>query len=709
MMQMSLFKKLLTKLTGNKKTQTDGIFLQLGDETDASIAPELIGLFYEDINFAGDGGLYAEMIENRSFEAKEAFGTPGYFYAVDDFGYAWSPYSTSKNMPRMQYVSGVPLSVENPHYLRITTSESGQGFANKAYDGICLRKGMSYRISFYARAVTYEGKHFTVRIMKGDICCGKVVLDTIPAAPYMPFSDMRGADNWKEDNPWEAKIIEAQKYDMATHVRQNQWVRYEALLTAEVDTRNASFVITMDGVGAVEFDFISMIPTDAVAGVFRKDLFDALKELHPGFIRFPGGCIIEGISLETRYPWKGTLREPKDRKYIPNLWAFEDNRFVEGADAKRQDSHYGQSFGIGYYEYFLLCELLNAKPLPVLNIGAACQFRSTEIIPIDAPEFEEYVQDALDLIEFANGPVDSKWGAVRAKLGHPKPFGLTMIGIGNEQWETKYLDFYARYDRFEKAIHAVYPDMRLIGSAGPNLDLSFYKEAWDYYRNAAGENDRHCFAVDEHYYVSPEWLYDHYDFYDSYPRTVGVFAGEYAGHPSDRENTMVGALAEAALLCGLERNAEVIKLASYAPLFNNINHSQWQPDMIWFDDKDVFITPSYQVQKMFANNLGDFVLPLKGQELELKKDEIYVSASKTVDGHIILKAVNARAEDYKLTLADAEGRPLVKTAEIQTLQSAGPRPERRPEPSEIVTNRVELQGSVMLKAKTFSIIQISMY
>lgn len=678
--------------------------LKISKEKGPDISSDLIGLFFEDINFAGDGGLYAELIENRSFEAKETFGTPGYFYAVDDYGYAWSPVSADSELPRMQYVSGVPLSAKNPHYLRLTTTHNGQGFKNKAYDGISLKKGMKYHVSFYARPVLFDGSSLSVKIQKEGCIYSEGLVDLIPVAPYMPFSDLHEVWDLDPNNGWEAKIIEARSYDTDKYARQNSWTKYELDLEAKENVSGADFVIIASGTGVIEFDFISMIPEDAVCGIFRKDLFDALKEINPGFIRFPGGCIVEGIDLETHYPWKDTLCRLEDRKYIPNLWAYNDDRFLDPITSTRPDSHYGQSFGIGYYEYFLLCELLGAKPLPVLCIGAACQFRSSQILPIESDEFKEYVQDALDLIEFANGDVNTKWGSVRARLGHAEPFNLSYVAIGNEQWETKFLDFYARYDIFEKAIHEKHPDILLLGSAGPNVDMGIAKDAWQYYRNAHKENKTHCFAVDEHYYVSPEWMYNHYNFYDSYPRSVYVFAGEYAAHPASRENIMEGALAEAALLCGIEKNADVVKLASYAPLFNRIGHSQWKPNMIWFDSDDVFITPSYQVQKMFANNMGDYIIPLNGQEIELSKEHIYTSLSGKADGTRILKAVNPTNEPYVLSLVNDDNTPIKTDATVSVLKSAGERPEGHPEPSKIVTEHVAIDGSITLEPGLFYVI-----
>lgn len=414
---------------------------------------------------------------------------------------------------------------------------------------------------------------------------------------------------------------------------------------------------------------------------------------------------MEGISLENRYRWKRTVGELKDRKYIPNLWAFDDDRSKTGWDVKRPDSHYGQSFGIGFYEYFLLCELLGAKALPVLSIGTACQFRSTQLVTSDSEEFDEYVQDALDLIEFANGPVNSKWGALRAKMGHPESFGLDMISVGNEQWESQYVDLYKRHQIFEKAIHEKYPDMRILGTAGPFLDSPITEDAWKFYNNEFKANPNTCYAVDEHYYVSPQWMYDHVDHYDDYPRDIAVFAGEYAAHTTDKQNNMESALAEAALLTGIEKNADVVKLASYAPLFNRIGHSQWKPDMIWFDDEKVYLTPNYYVQMLFANHVGDETIPMNGQEKELRKDGIYVSLSRTQQGETILKVVNVNDSEYTLPLTDGEGVPVEAIAHAWILEGTGEIPEAMPEITDVRETNVQIIGEVKVLAQSFMVLR----
>lgn len=670
--------------------------MKLLREKGVDISPNMIGLFFEDINFAADGGLYAEMIENRSFEAKRAFGVPGTFAAVDDPGYAWSPVADAKgNEPEMLYVLGAPLSPVNPHYLRIVASGAGQGFANKAYDGIYMKPDMAYHVSFYARRVTYEGEGVKVAILKDGKEYSVASVSIVRPLEYLPFCDtitmMHGWDPSNEDHFQEMRRENAKG---GTYL--HEWVKYECELLASEEVRNGQFTILLDGMGAIEFDLISMMPDDAVAGIFRKDLFEALKAIKPGFIRFPGGCIVEGISLDNGYRWKETVGNVKDRRYKMNLWAFQDDRNYPPLDTMRLDAHYGQSYGIGFYEYFLLCEMLGAKPLPIVGLGLACQFRTTELVDVGTKEFDEYIQDALDLIEFANGPIDSKWGSLRAKMGHKESFNLELLGVGNEQWETFHVNFYERASLFEKTIHEKYPDINIIGSCGPVWDSPITGEAWDFYRDQVAKNAKACYASDEHYYVSPQWMYDHVDMYDAYPRDVAVFAGEYAAHTKDRENNMEAALAEAALITGFEKNADLVKLASYAPLFNRIGHSQWKPDMIWFDDKEVKLTPNYYVQKMYGNHLGDYTLRLDESTLELRKDGVYVSASETKEGQVILKLVNTKEEAVELPLTDEKGDVIKVEADIWMLNDTTLCDEK---------SSRKLDGCIAIPAKTFAVIR----
>ena len=611
------------------------------------ISPDMIGLFFEDINFAADGGLYAELIENRSFEAVKSKGKDHNYILREDNLYAWS--SIDGDETCLEISMNQPISSNNPHYLRFTSKKDGQGFKNKAYDGISLKKNLKYNISFYAREVQYPEGKILVKVTKE----GKTYAETT--------IDFNNGKNPPKD--WYTGIIA--DCDML------DWALYKGELTANDDIQGADFEIVLTKKGSVEFDLISMIPEDAIAGIFRKDLFNALKDIHPGFIRFPGGCIIEGTSLMRRYQWKNTVGPLKDRKINTNLWALRGGNTLGGNEMP--DCHYMQSYGLGFYEFFLLCELLSSekrvcKPLPVLNIGLACQFRTYEVVPIDSPEFNNYIQDALDLIEFANGPVDSKWGKLRAEMGHPESFKMDMIAIGNEQWESKRVDLAPRYVAFEKAIHEKYPEIKCLGTAGPWVKHELYDKAWELYREKIKTNKTFTYAVDEHYYVAPEWLYENVVFYDNYPRDVGVFAGEYAAHDKNLSNSVEAAMSEAAMMTGYERNGDVVKLASYAPLFNRIGHSQWTPDLIWFDADKVVLTPSYYVQKIFSDYSGNEALELDGQEKGLREKKLYISALKNGENKIV-KIVNGGDEEQTLVINGEDGKCLEGEVEIAKLMA----------------------------------------
>ena len=591
-----------------------------------------IGLFFEDINYNLDGGLYAELLENRNFEAKRAYGIWDNYTVEPDPLYAWRALSNAVLTVRTEN----PIAEENPHYMHVSVPTPGAGFANQAYDGIYLKKDASARIIFYARSEQ-------------------------PVLAKVKIS--------------EGGVTMAQE-DILIHG--SDWKIYVGLITAKIDIRKGFFSITFASPAEVDFDWFTLFPENAALGLFRKDLFDKLKALKPGFLRFPGGCIIEGNNLANRYQWKKTIGPWEHRVHNWNRWA------VHGVPHKGEEnweetfespySHYGQTYGVGYYEYFLLCEALGAKPLPVLSVGLACQYQSTELVAIDSPEFQEFVQDALDLIEFANGDPSTEWGQKRAAMGHPEPFGMDLIGIGNEQWQTEFQDFYERYEAFEKAIHAKYPDMRLVGSAGPDVITPRYTDAWKWIRQRAGERiaatgkQDFAYAIDEHYYVPPEWLYNNVHFYDEYPRDVKVFSGEYAAHipgkarrfNSEEANTFEAALAEAAFLTGVERNADVVVMASYAPLIARIGWAQWSPDLIWFDGGASYGTPSYYVQQMYSLYSGSesFAVSVEGENL-------YASATKAEDGTTYLKIVNHSEETQQVKV---EG--LQVPEEVRTVQMA---------------------------------------
>ena len=649
--------------------------IKISSEKRAEIRKGMIGLFFEDINYAADGGLYAEMLENRSFEFLKATGDYGDYQEEYDGGYGWCAYP-EEGESVLRFVTGSPHCEENPHYLRLQVKHPGEGVRNKAYDGIYLKKGMDYKLVFWARCVKFTGD-FRISVEKDGICCAQAV---IPAA-----------DGQEETY--------------------NGFRKYEAVLWAGADAEKADFLFCLSGPGTVELDFISLIPGDAVGGIFRKDLFEMLKALRPGFLRFPGGCIVEGNTLANRYRFKDSLKPVWARKNNWNRWAVHGNG--EGNHYESVYCHYNQSLGLGYYEYFLLCEMIGASPLPVLNVGFACQYQSGEMVDRESPAFREFVQDALDLIEFANGDRTTRWGAVRAQMGHEEPFGLTMLGVGNEQWQTEKADFFERYEIFEKAIHAYAPKMKLIGSAGPDITSGRYARAWEFY-HAHEEQADFVYAVDEHYYVKPEWLYGHTDFYDNYSRKVKVFSGEYAAHPCSgfnrpESNTLEGALAEAAFLTGVERNADVVVLASYAPLFARLGYAQWSPDLIWFDASNCYGSPSYYVQKMYACNMGDVTLDTCGGEKETAAEGVYYSAGYSeAEKEIILKVVNSgmAQQHISLELPGVRKDGIGIHAEILTGDERDAHNSIR-EPEKVVPYEKAFPGTdIVLPALSFAVLRV---
>ena len=582
--------------------------IHISKEGKIPVSEGSIGLFFEDLNYDLDGGLYAELLENRNFEAKDVHGEWDRYIVDEDGGYAWTP-TASGVLTKIK--TDRPLYPENPHYMRVVTTEPNTGVKNKAYDGIYLAKGMGYKLSFWARSYSYRGKA-TVGVYDGaDMVIGKKV-------------------SLKADGKWR---------------------RYAFRLKSKRDLERGEFRFTLQSAGSVHIDCFSMMPENAVLGIFRRDLAELMKDMKPGFLRFPGGCVVEGNSLENRYLWKNSVGPVERRTHNWNRWAVHatgpDNNF-------RSDfSHYGQTLGVGYYEYFRLCEYLGAKPLPVVSVGIACQYMSTEFVPVDSPELEVYIQEALDVIEFANGGQDTVWGRVRAEMGHPEPFGLEYLGVGNEQWEAspkqkdgkeRPNEFYKRFEIFEQRIHALHPEIKIIGTVGPTVGTESYESAWKWTRENLKKNPNFVHASDEHFYVSPEWLYSHVHMYDDYPREGKVYAGEYAAHVpgsgcalfnAPQANCWEGALAEAAFMTGMERNADVVVMASYAPLFGRLGYTQWSPDLIWFDGKAAYPSANYYVQKLFSLYSGGYSLKVTARE-----DKVYASASGQ-DCFTVLKVVNA--------------------------------------------------------------------
>nr|WP_318714637.1 alpha-L-arabinofuranosidase C-terminal domain-containing protein [uncultured Treponema sp.] len=573
--------------------------ITLSNNTKKFISEKMFGLFFEDINYAADGGLYAEMIENRQFAFRRSWaGSTANDYKTEytpDYG--WKIYG-QQDCAEMEFIKGCSLCDKNPHYMKFTTNTGNAGFTNKAYDGVCLRSGASYNLKIWIRNPKYEGS-LTVICKSSD--------GTITAAQ---------------------KEIKIEK--------NKNWQMIEDSFTADSTIKNGTFII-LQNKGTVDYGYISLMPADAVAGVFRKDLFELLKETRPGFLRFPGGCIVEGAVLSNRYNWKDTVGENWKRHWNWNRWATHNIYMWTPGKLAKYFPYYNQSYGLGFYEYFLLSELMGAEPLPVLSVGIACQFQTSEMVDIKSREFKDYIQSALDLIEFANGSTKTKWGKLRAKMGHENSFNLKFIGIGNEQWQTDKVNFLERYKAFEKAIHKKYPDIELIGTAGPDVTSEKYTTAWNFFNNEIKANKKFTAAIDEHYYMKPEWFYEHIHMYDSYSRDIPVFAGEYAAHTEHRENNLEAALAEAAFMTGLEKNCDVIRFASVAPLFARYNYAQWWPDFIWFDGDTSMATPGYYVQKLFGKYTGTSYIE---HSAENAGDKIFTSV--TTDGNnYFVKVVNA--------------------------------------------------------------------
>lgn len=557
-----------------------------------TIQPTMWGLFFEDINFAADGGIYAELVKNRSFEFyKPLMG--------------WKK-TGEEYVGQFQIINS--QNENNPRFLRLESLQGKElGLVNEGFRGMGVKAGENYLFSIFARQS--DG----VSSLKVEL------LDSIGLV-----------------------IGKTEVKNFSGELK-----KYEAKFACSANDAKASLRLTLSGKGVLEIDMVSLFPENTWnkrKNGLRADMVQKLADLKPGFLRFPGGCIVEGHELETRYQWKKSVGNVEDRQMIVNRWNTEF--------AHRNAPDYFQSYGLGFYEYFLLSEDIGAEPLPILNCGMACQFNSCELVPLDA--LDPYIQDVIDLIEFANGATTTKWGKLRADMGHPAPFNMKMVGVGNEQWGTQYVD---RLKIFLKVLHEKHPEIIFVGGSGPSPDGKDFDYLWKEMRQLDVK------LVDEHYYRSPDWFLQNAARYDSYDRKgPKVFAGEYAAHDkegkdAESRNTWKSALAEAAFMTGLERNADVVHLASYAPLFGNVNAWQWRPDLIWFDNEHVVATPNYYVQKMFSTNAGTDVVsalvdgkPLTGQ------DSLYSSAtidSKTSE--LVVKMVNVGKKPVSLNLS-VEGR-----------------------------------------------------
>ena len=560
------------------------------NEVSSDISPQMWGIFFEDINFAADGGLYAELIKNGSFQ----------------FPIALTGWRLNKPKPEDQWlvINQQKRSLTNTRVARIvkTTDSSAYTLTNEGFRGIGLLKNEKYNFSLWAKGVS------------GNLKLRIEVLKTTGARIAMAeFNTISGP-----------------------------WKKYELPLTATDSVYAGVLKISFIGKGSVEIDNVSLFPVNTFKNRpngLRADLAGLLDSLKPGFVRFPGGCIVEGRDLQNRYQWKNTVGPVENRGMRVNRWNMEF--------ARRAAPDYYQSFGLGFYEYFQLAEDLGAEPLPIINCGMACQFNSGEVAAMD--ELDPYIQDALDLIEFANGTIQTKWGKLRASMGHPAPFNLKMLGVGNEQWDAQYIE---RYLVFEKALKTKYPQIKLVAGSGPSASGPLFDYAWKQLKTSKAD------YMDEHYYLPPAWFFNNAKRYDRYDREgPKIFAGEFAAHDKEEaipesRNSWLSALAEAAFMTGLERNADLVRMCSYAPLLAHIDAWQWRPDLIWFDNLKAVATPNYYVQKLFSNFKGTHIIPVTMQDSILAgQDSLF--ASSVLDknqNQVIIKLVNMARSSKKIEI-----------------------------------------------------------
>lgn len=577
---------------GTATAQQEKVFTVKANEIKAAIQPAMWGVFFEDINLGADGGLYAELVKNRSFEFyKPLMG--------------WSIQRKQFREGEILVLNRTETNSANPRYIRVNVRDAVKGslgLTNEGFRGMGIRQGLRYDFSvMYRQPVTGVTLRMELVTPKGEV---------IGSGTLTPSGT---GDDWKKQS---------------------------ASFTATVTEPKAKLNIWFEGNGVIDLDMISLFPEDTWKkrpGGMRADMVQLLADMKPGFIRFPGGCIVEGYDLATRYQWKKTIGPVEERHLIINRWNTEF--------AHRPAPDYYQTFGLGFFEYFQLAEDIGAEPLPILNCGMACQFNSAELVPME--QLDPYVQDALDLVEFANGDENTQWGKVRVRMGHPAPFNLKMIGIGNENWGPQYIE---RLKVFTKAIKDKYPAIKIVNSSGtdPNGDRFDYLNVE--LRNMKAD------IIDEHYYRSPEWFLTNAGRYDNYDRNgPKVFAGEYAAHSTDKtlngdkKNNWQAALAEAAFMTGLERNADVVNMASYAPLFANIDGWQWAPDMIWVDNLRSYGTPAYYVQKLYSLNKGTHTVSIQLDDKNVTgQDGNYATACIDKNtNELIIKMVNTSANTQR--------------------------------------------------------------
>lgn len=664
-MRFKLFIALLLLQYGCLFAQDKAVFTIQADKPTATISSTMWGIFFEDINLGADGGLYAELVKNRSFE----FAQPLMGWTIKSSKLFYGLNLGSE----IVVINQADKESTNPRFIRVmmnNTAKDSLGLTNEGFRGMGIKKNLQYDFSVLYRQKNANAKmHIELVTEKGDVIGSGI------------FTPTETGDAWHKG---------------------------EMHFTATATEPKAKLNIWFEGSGVLDLDMISLFPGDTWKGRkggLRADMVQMLADMKPGFIRFPGGCIVEGRDLLQRYQWKKTIGPVEDRKVMINRW----NNEIAGRPAP----DYFQSFGLGFFEYFQLAEDIGAEPLPILNCGMACQFNTGELAQVS--DLDPYIQDAIDLIEFANGSVDTKWGKMRSDLGHPSPFNLKMLGVGNENWGPQYVE---RLKIFQQAIKNKYPNIKLICSSGfmPTGELFDYANTQLRKMNVE--------FIDEHYYSSPQWFLDNVKRYDNYDRQsrTKVFVGEYAAQ-SDRttspnnKNNWRTALSEAAFLTGLERNADVVQMASYAPLFGNVDGWQWTPDLIWVNNLHVLATTDYYVQKLYANNKGNEVVPMLYKNNMPAAGENGLYASSAIDkttNELIIKIANVAGKPQYAEFNINGANKISPSAKLTVLQNDDLEAENSFDlpsivaPVEQIINTQGKKITLELKPYSFSVIRVKL-
>lgn len=625
-----------------------------------AISDELIGIFFEDISSAADGGLYAELIQNGSFEfnlaERDGWGA----------GTAWQTIRPGHSLGYSEVRMDAPIHPNNPTYMRLNIERTkefydykgwkGFGLQNQGFDGISVKAGAKYDFSVFLRNVKGEAKQVRIALVEPQ--------------------------GWGKD----PKLLA----ETTITADANTWKKYEATLTPSETVKNAALQILVLQNGVIDIDMISLMPEDTYQGHgLRKDLAEALAALHPKFMRFPGGCVVHGggDGFWNTYRWKATVGPKEQRRQLKNTWG------------------YHQSMGLGYFEYFQFCEDLNMEPVPILPCGVSCQganggwnmwpHQAQDVCPMS--EMDEWVQDALDLIEWANGDVNTKWGRVRAEAGHPKPFNLKYLGIGNEEKISP--EFAERFKYMYEKVTKAHPEIIIVGTAGPGS----HPQNPDYEAGWKLANELQMPIIDEHYYEPYKYFQESRQ-YDKYPRDrkIKIYLGEYAS----KDKKLIDALSEALYLLHVERNADIVVMTSYAPLFARKNATNWNPDMIYFDNERPYLTCSYYVQQMFGQSSGNYYY---GDCVNIKdatnlQEQSVVLNTKTRQLFVKLCNASADTKTADINLSRFKG---VKTA-VKTTLTGQPEDENNYEKQPIApkTETVKMQKKMSLELAPYSFVML---